>query len=1069
MENNKDWTKIDPWFAKQGFLSNKTNKQKWEEAGLTYQDAQESVSSGWELDDYEKIKAWKDHGFTVIEAQTWIAVGLANYEAKLATFLKQEGYQPKQIKNNLDHFWLLRWQKEVHLDFTEKLKNEWMKVFEEKGSWKDSQWVENEIYQTAQKWILAGLEPQEANFARWLENKDYLPKESERDSKKQKIFQLSAKGTLKQEYLSDSWALIYPDFAKINYSDQTYQQEWEKKGLTYQEAKDWIVIEFKPYQYDEVKRWIKFGFTAQQAEKWLVAGLDNKKDTHLVAYARGKGYQPNNINEEALRKEYENWKVQAKTAQEYSDIIYPKNIKELDIKSKNLTSSLIIDGFEWPQLEKIEGWDNRLTSLQITNCSSLTKLNFEHNQLTNLTITNCPNLTELNCWGNQLTTTDFLVTDKEKLTNLNIGGNKFTSDLTFLSQFINLKELNLSRNKFTGSLKPLKNYSELKKLNLESTKFTSGLEYLPVSLEEFYCSGTKLEAELKPYSGNWKKWKEMREKDQQLSHPSKRGWKTNLEGIDIAPFIPDKKEIKISDENYCLKQPINYQKIKGSEGKVNHWTTPDSKLFPIKLYHIKDNTVIWTRNTPNIKSYAIMSYVWGDLNDKSLLTTWDYTYQNEQGEIIAKQMGVSPEHNATGTTKWSIKALTKAIVACKLLGIDYLWMDQICIDQFNNEEFNQEVPKMRQYYGNAAVTLIPIQCKLRKEDAVDIIVKSEWFTRSWTFQEGWLSKHTLFMFDDQLVDGRDLAVDWVWKQPSYSEYATINPSEKEQASVKVATPIGWVYFKDGYKTEDRISLTLSQVLRGVRERQRYLSIDGIYSVLGLLPYGEKVKPKYKERGYQYNHSDLLEALYDVIKVAWENGYGEALGWHGIGHGLVPQIRDVSEGSTKIFGGIFVKFKDKLKSPLSLTEEGLKLKAYKYHIENVVSEIILIEKENEGFLIDGGLCTRSVQVKVNDNLEEIKLWGTKETLKEVQKEVQIDYNLLIPDSNEWESNIPFAILAKKQDNNHQRIGLVEIRNDIEKLLDSKVKEITISIYWKKNVLKKFSNEIMMRLIKKHKLF
>jgi len=52
-------------------------------------------------------------------------------------------------------------------------------------------------------------------------------------------------------------------------------------------------------------------------------------------------------------------------------------------------------------------------------------------------------------------------------------------------------------------------------------------------------------------------------------------------------------------------------------------------------------------------------------------------------------------------------------------------MDQICIDQTSTEEKNQEVPKMRQYYSNASVTLIPIQCNLEKEDSIDVIANSE--------------------------------------------------------------------------------------------------------------------------------------------------------------------------------------------------------------------------------------------------------------------------------------------------------------------------------------------------------
>jgi len=65
-------------------------------------------------------------------------------------------------------------------------------------------------------------------------------------------------------------------------------------------------------------------------------------------------------------------------------------------------------------------------------------------------------------------------------------------------------------------------------------------------------------------------------------------------------------------------------------------------------------------------------------------------------------------------------------------------------------------------------------------------------------------------------------------------------------------------------------------LRGIKERNRTLSIDGIYSILGLLPYGSKIIPKYQEVGHKYTRQELYEALLDLMKVAVENGYGEPL-------------------------------------------------------------------------------------------------------------------------------------------------------------------------------------------------
>jgi hypothetical protein len=56
-------------------------------------------------------------------------------------------------------------------------------------------------------------------------------------------------------------------------------------------------------------------------------------------------------------------------------------------------------------------------------------------------------------------------------------------------------------------------------------------------------------------------------------------------------------------------------------------------------------------------------------------------------------------------------------------------MDQLCINQEKTDEGtqerNQEVPKMGQYYGQAAVTLISIQSQLNdvKPLTIDIVEK----------------------------------------------------------------------------------------------------------------------------------------------------------------------------------------------------------------------------------------------------------------------------------------------------------------------------------------------------------
>jgi len=44
-----------------------------------------------------------------------------------------------------------------------------------------------------------------------------------------------------------------------------------------------------------------------------------------------------------------------------------------------------------------------------------------------------------------------------------------------------------------------------------------------------------------------------------------------------------------------------------------------------------------------------------------------------------------------------------------------------------------------------------------------------------------------------------------------------------------------------------VELGLSQALAAVKHRQQTVPLDGLYSILGLLPYGQKVQTNYKSK------------------------------------------------------------------------------------------------------------------------------------------------------------------------------------------------------------------------------
>ena len=122
-------------------------------------------------------------------------------------------------------------------------------------------------------------------------------------------------------------------------------------------------------------------------------------------------------------------------------------LRSLDCSWNRLTS---LDVSKNTALTTLECYENQLTSLDVSGCTSLTMLNCQLNQLTSLDVSGCTALTELYCSKNQLTSLDFsgcttlteLYCWDNKLTSLNVSG--YTA-LTTLSCGVNqLTSLNAS-------------------------------------------------------------------------------------------------------------------------------------------------------------------------------------------------------------------------------------------------------------------------------------------------------------------------------------------------------------------------------------------------------------------------------------------------------------------------------------------------------------------------------------------------------------------------------------------------------------------------------------------------
>ncbi|OCK73297.1 HET-domain-containing protein [Lepidopterella palustris CBS 459.81] len=90
-------------------------------------------------------------------------------------------------------------------------------------------------------------------------------------------------------------------------------------------------------------------------------------------------------------------------------------------------------------------------------------------------------------------------------------------------------------------------------------------------------------------------------------------------------------------------------------------------------------------------NYATLSHCWGNPNNRPLTTT-DKT-------LTLRQQGIKDEELP--------KTFRDAVRICRELGIEYLWIDSLCIiqEQASQEDWAEEAPKMGDVYGNSYLTI----------------------------------------------------------------------------------------------------------------------------------------------------------------------------------------------------------------------------------------------------------------------------------------------------------------------------------------------------------------------------
>ncbi|KAK3375000.1 heterokaryon incompatibility protein [Podospora didyma] len=89
-------------------------------------------------------------------------------------------------------------------------------------------------------------------------------------------------------------------------------------------------------------------------------------------------------------------------------------------------------------------------------------------------------------------------------------------------------------------------------------------------------------------------------------------------------------------------------------------------------------------------SYAALTYCWGNPLKHRILKTTSDNFEKHLSAIALQDMP---------------RTLCDAVIICRRLGLQYLWIDALCIIQGDDEDWAREAGKMCDVYSNAALTI----------------------------------------------------------------------------------------------------------------------------------------------------------------------------------------------------------------------------------------------------------------------------------------------------------------------------------------------------------------------------
>lgn len=250
-------------------------------------------------------------------------------------------------------------------------------------------------------------------------------------------------------------------------------------------------------------------------------------------------------------------------------------------------------------------------------------------------------------------------------------------------------------------------------------------------------------------------------------------------GNDIRGFF----DVNILKDNYLLNEIV--RPISGDTGSDKAIETARLWLETCKAEHTCQRTGIGNLpqrvvkiDTPNVvkiyvsqgerAEYACLSHCWGNQSSNPVLKTTQSSIKKFQGQIPWEDIP---------------KTFRDAIYFCHKLGVQYLWIDSLCIIQDSVEDWRDQGSKMAEIYESAIFTIAATRAKNSSEglfvrsdskyvfrymtvaslsrgrppytmhirEQLPHAINYPLLKRGWTFQESKLSCRTFSFENDELL------------------------------------------------------------------------------------------------------------------------------------------------------------------------------------------------------------------------------------------------------------------------------------------------------------------------------